>query len=1529
MQTRIAVLAVLLAASACTDVPDEIHAPDTQASPEDAEVQESGEVIISASDLDAGGPAVDLWLHKDAGPPLPRCDPGEGCFGDPCTQNADCQSNWCVEHMGEKVCTETCQEECPKGWTCSQVAGTGPDLVFVCVSDYPNLCRPCAAAADCAGVAGTLAPCVVYGDQGSFCGGSCGDPSPDSGQEACPWGFSCQEVTTVEGAQLQQCVNSAGICPCTATSVALGLWTPCEVGNEFGVCQGKRFCQQEGLADCDAPQPAAEECNGVDDDCDGDVDEGDLVEGIGVCDDANPCTADKCNAGDGCGHDNLTGTECLDGDPCTVADHCEDGACVGNPVACDDDDPCTDDDCDGAGGCVFVNNAAKCDDGDPCTVADECAQGVCAGFEIPCDCQEDADCAALEDGDLCNGTLYCDLGHWPFQCAVAPETVVECPDPEEGPDAICLTSYCDPSTGECSFVPDHEDLACEDGDACTIGNRCTDGVCTPGTALTCADNNPCTDDSCKPETGCAFTDNEASCSDGNICTTQDLCADGQCIGGPPLSCDDENACNGQETCDPTVGCVPGAPLSCDDANPCNGAELCDPTTGCQAGATPDCDDHNGCTADSCDPTTGCLHEPQEGPCDDGDICTGEDHCQNGACVHTTVQDCNDANLCTTDICDPLAGCTYKTNTALCDDGDLCTVGDVCAVGVCTGVNICECAQDADCAALEDGNLCNGTLVCNTEAFPKHCVVSPQSVVSCAPPNDLCKLSVCVPESGECVLDDRPDGTLCTDHDPCTLDDSCQAGVCAGAPDVCQCKEDAHCAPYDDGDLCNGVFHCDTNVFPHLCVFAPDSVVSCDPAQDDVCLENTCRPEDGACLMTAVNEGGQCDDGNGCTVGDSCAAGSCASGLLCVEVGAVCIDDACVGLVCTPGEKKCQANQVAQCNQWGTQWESEPCPAGHWCHEGTCEETPVVVSWENVNPSPTSNDLLSVWCHSADDCWVVGTAGTILRSQDGGQTWLLLAGVTQSSVTRVRWIDQLHGWLLAGNTLLGSSDGGAKWFDVSPGGTALDFQFLTPQTGWACGASGKVWVTEDGAQSWTEKSSGTLADLLAISMASQTTGWVVGLNGIVRKTVDAGQSWTVQNSGTLNTLRAVHAGDSERAVAVGDGGTVIHTTDGGTTWAPSDGGSAKGLKSVHFANESVGWAAGDAGTLLRTEDAGASFQTVDAKTLADLAAVFTPDPTCVYAVGKGGTIVKSTDGGQSWVSFGKTLTTKTLHAVAWGDDETGVAVGEGGLIMQTPDGGASWEEKPSGVSVTLKDVVMPAAAVGFAVGGNGTVLKTDDGGQTWTPLSSTVSANLEAVAFLDEVSGWASGDNGALVRTQDGGQTWTKLDTGMGGTLPGLFFSDELHGWVGTDWGGMGGSGMVKRTIDGGQFWAYTASAGGNYNHSDWGTRDIWFKDNQEGWGVGRHCCSSQGIVRHFQNGGDQWQVQKFAPQGLLALAFFNQGLGLAVGKSGVLVQSTDGGVSWQDLPVITTNDLNGVAFKPDGEAWIVGGNGVILKAVSD
>jgi len=171
----------------------------------------------------------------------------------------------------------------------------------------------------------------------------------------------------------------------------------------------------------------------------------------------------------------------------------------------------------------------------------------------------------------------------------------------------CTADRCDPTVGVgCTHTPNPGPV-CDDHKPCTTNDRCqADGVCRG--EPNCNDGNPCTKDVCTVY-GCAFTakPNGTSCSDGNACTAGDTCQSGQCVGWGVI-CNDGNPCT-VDGCDPARGCTATpAPdgTVCSDQNACNGTETCQGGT-CRAGAPPNCDDANTCTTDRCEPDRGCRH----------------------------------------------------------------------------------------------------------------------------------------------------------------------------------------------------------------------------------------------------------------------------------------------------------------------------------------------------------------------------------------------------------------------------------------------------------------------------------------------------------------------------------------------------------------------------------------------------------------------------------------------------------------------------------------------------------------------------------------------------------------------------------------------------------------------------------------------------------------------------------------------------------------------------------------------------------
>jgi len=641
-------------------------------------------------------------------------------------------------------------------------------------------CDPCLVGDDCA--AGNL--CAIHGPAvGAFCAPPCASTAD------CAAGYECHATPIVGAKPAKVCVLAKGAdgasppCPCSPAAIAAKAKTPCSAANALGVCSGVRTCGPAGLSACSAALPQAEMCDGADDDCDGQIDEG-------ACDDGEACTIDACDLLNGCSHLPGAGnTPCSDGSACTSGDACVEGACLGQPVDCNDVNPCTLDGCNPNSGCTNAPIQAGCSDGDPCTSGDACAGGACKGKPKACDdgdactadtCQGGDGCvnlptaATCSDGNVCTKGDTCSLGG----CA---GVALDCED-----DNGCTADACDPVVG-CV----HAKLtgACSDGNVCTSADACTNGVCT-GQPTGCDDKNPCTTETCKPGLGCVFSPvpPASPCDDQSACTQGDVCLVGACT-GVVIACADGNPCT-DDGCDKIKGCtfLPNA-ATCTDANTCTTKDTC--KNGSCSGAALACNDNNPCTTDSCKPGQGCVSLPAAAtaPCNDGNACTAGDACKNGACLPGTAPvSCDDASPCTADSCDKVKGCVYLPTAATCSDGNPCTLGDSCAGGTClpggatltcNDANACtadSCAAKSGCVNAPVAGPCTDNNLCTTGEVCAAGVCKPASVKTCDDGN-VCTDDTCTPTTALCkyAFNTQP----CSDGVACTVGDSCVQGACVG------------------------------------------------------------------------------------------------------------------------------------------------------------------------------------------------------------------------------------------------------------------------------------------------------------------------------------------------------------------------------------------------------------------------------------------------------------------------------------------------------------------------------------------------------------------------------------------------------------------------------------------------------------------------------------------------------------------------------------------------------------------------------
>ena len=212
------------------------------------------------------------------------------------------------------------------------------------------------------------------------------------------------------------------------------------------------------------------------------------------------------------------------------------------------------------------------------------------------------------------------------------------------------------------------------------------------------------------------------------------------------------------------------------------------------------------------------------------------------------------------------------------------------------------------------------------------------------------------------------------------------------------------------------------------------------------------------------------------------------------------------------------------------------------------------------------------------------------------------------------------------------------------------------------------------------------------------------------------------------------------------------------------------------------------------------------------------------------------------------------------------------------------------------------------GSGGAIYRTLDGGQNWRPVART-NEILTAVHFVNLNTGWVAGHAGLIERTDDGGLSWKPQRIEREGeVLNSIFFIDESRGWV------AGGSGLVFHTTDGGETWNKITTGR---------IEDLWtirFSSPQRGWVVGE-----DGLILATEDGGSNWVAQ---PSGtshaLLGLALSSEAVLVAVGEGGVILRTTDGS-KWDQIESPTYSALNSIAGS--GKTfWVVGAKGAIVRS---
>jgi photosystem II stability/assembly factor-like uncharacterized protein len=440
------------------------------------------------------------------------------------------------------------------------------------------------------------------------------------------------------------------------------------------------------------------------------------------------------------------------------------------------------------------------------------------------------------------------------------------------------------------------------------------------------------------------------------------------------------------------------------------------------------------------------------------------------------------------------------------------------------------------------------------------------------------------------------------------------------------------------------------------------------------------------------------------------------------------------------------------------------------------------------------------------------------------------------------------------------------------------------------------------------------------------GWIFGKNKIFR-TTNNGEYWTHIYTGSsdrffistqfvnryIGYLVARYYQHPYESI-------VMKTTDGGYTWRDIQILPSAYLNTLYFLSEEIGMVFGN--LCYKTNDNGSTWNLKN-DTLSIHSIFFSKDSVLWLASSDAEGIYKSHDFGETYEFVHNASTLSKFRSIYFTDLLNGYTVGwnlGSGFLSKTTDGGSNW----------LRDALNFGSRDPYKIIFNGTnqgyitfnkhdyscnnfcYYRTRDGGLTWSTQDAypgegrgiVLSTLTESTVIISGHQGYPS--KTFFLKTTDGGTNWYEIGPDTAGYIWSGSFADSMNGWFINRPDINNVPNFLYRTTNQGLTWLI------NEDNIFEGLWDICFIDNNRGWAVG-----DSGKIVYSSDGGESWYHQFTGiTNHLRQVQFINEQVGYSAG-GGYLLKTTNSGLVWDTVYYDQSMVFDKLQFINEDIGWVL------------